>query len=348
MERRSKKAKQEPVFIIKPALKHGGLDYLHISLIALVIILIALAFSLSYFKQGTIIKNCAYGIVNGTCSQPQYNSSQALGAAEKILAGYAYINTPISVLPYYSEPNKANVSYIQSQNVWLVKIPYMNPLANSSTYYFSMLLSGSNLSLIQSFYQNTVAPEATNNSVAAFGAVQIYGKQFCQTSAPISVYLLTDPYAPGAFSAISQAANLSTKYGNRLNVSYKFIFTGYATNWYPGYGVNETQLLGKYLFCSAAQNGMQAYSANVSKIYAGRPLPNETLYNTAVGSGLNVQELNSCIANSTSTLDAQALLAKFYGVATTPQYVVDCRYSAIPETVTSAINYTLQQLNQTG
>ena len=53
---RSKKRRQqinskEPVFIIRPASKHLGLDYLHILLIALVIILIVLAFALSTFQR---------------------------------------------------------------------------------------------------------------------------------------------------------------------------------------------------------------------------------------------------------------------------------------------------------
>ena len=189
----SKKMPREPVFMVRPALKRGGLDYLHISLIALVIVLIALALSLSYFKQGTVIKNCSYGIANGTCSMPQDNASQVLGAAEKILAGYAYVNSSISLLPYYSEPDKANVSYIQSQNAWLVKMPYTNPLLGNNTYYFSMLISGSNLSLVQSFYQNTIPPQQTNNSVVSFGTVQIAGKVACQTKEPIPVYLITGP-----------------------------------------------------------------------------------------------------------------------------------------------------------
>jgi len=73
---------KEPVFIVKPALKRGGLDYLHISLIALVIVLIALAFSLAFFKQGTVVKNCYYGVVNGTCATQQYNSSQVLSGKD--------------------------------------------------------------------------------------------------------------------------------------------------------------------------------------------------------------------------------------------------------------------------
>lgn len=344
----SKKTPKEPVFIVKRASKMGGLDYLHVSLIVLVLVLIALAFSLAYFKQGTVLKNCDYGIVNGTCATPQYNASQVLGAAERILAGYAYVNSSISLLPYYSEPSKANISYIQSLNTWLVKMPYANPLASNRTFYFSMLLSGSNLSLVQSFYQNIILPRQTNNSVVSFGTVQIAGKVFCQTRTPIPVYLITDPYAPGAFSAISEAANLSAAYGSKLNVSYKLIFTNYSTSWYAGYGAFQTQLLGRYLYCSSAQNDMQGYAANVIKIFAGRPLANETLYNTAVGSGLNGSELGSCLANSTSILTYQAQLAKFYNVVSTPQFVVNCRYSAIPETATSALNYTLQQVNQSG
>jgi hypothetical protein len=75
--------RKEPVFIVKPALKNFGLDYLHIILIALVIILIALAFALSTFKQGTIITNCQNSTTSsiGACKHKhQFNTYICAGA----------------------------------------------------------------------------------------------------------------------------------------------------------------------------------------------------------------------------------------------------------------------------
>ncbi len=344
MAERKSKAK-EPVFLVKPATRLGGLDYLHVALIALVVVLIALAFSLSLFKQGTVIKGCPFGLVNGTCYTPAYNSSQTLTAAEKVLANYAYVNSSLSLLPYYSEPNRANVSYIRDSNSWLVTVPYMDPLDNNATFYVSISLSGSSLAL-QRTYLQTVSPSITgNNTVVSLGTVQIGGKVFCQTAAPVPVYLITDPYAPGAFSGIAKAINLSSTYPNKLNVSYDFIFTNYSSNFYQGYSTYQTQLLGKYLYCSSVQHMVGGYVANLSKIFTGQPPNNETLYQTAIGSGLNPGALNGCLVNSTTALVHQEQLAKFYSVVSTPQFIVDCRYSSLPQTVTHAINYTLNQMN---
>ncbi|MCL4389439.1 hypothetical protein M1397_02405 [Candidatus Marsarchaeota archaeon] len=340
-----KSGNKEPVFIVKSALKHGGLDYLHISLIALVIILIALAFSLAYFKPAEIIKNCQYGIMNGTCISPQYNSSQVLAAAGKVLANYANVNSSLALLPYYSEPNNANVSYLPATGQWLVDIPYIDPFAQNKTFYVSMMFSGKNLSLIKSYLQSINPGQSGNNTVVSLGTVQIGGRVFCQDTEPFPVYMITDPYAPGAFAGIAKADNLSKEYPGKLNVSYDFIFTNYSSSFYSGYGVQQTQLLGEYLYCAANQRMITPYSANITKIFDGRPLSNVTLYETAIGSGLNATMLNACMANSTSTLDYQAKLAGFYGIVQTPQLVVNCRYSSIPETVGYAINYTISKLN---
>ncbi len=340
-----KKAKQEPIFIVKPALKHGGLDYLHISLIALVIILIALSFSLSLFKPNSIIRNCQYGVLNNTCIQPKYNSTQAISASGKVLASYLFVNSSLSLLPYYSEPNMANASYLPNLNEWIVNVPYIDPLANNSRFSISFILSGENLSLSNSYLQSINPKLQGNDTVVSLGTVQLSGKVYCQTKPPIPVYYITDPYAPGAFSGLAKAINLSSAYPGKLNLSYDFIFTNYSAKQYSGYGVLQTQAIGNYLFCSASQKKIAQFSANLTKIFDGRPLPNDTLYQTAIGSGLNASSLNACLANSTTSLDYQAKLAAFYNVVSTPQVIVDCRYSTIPETAGYAINYTLKSIN---
>ncbi len=346
MEKKSKEQQKGPVFLVKPAFRMGGLDYLHVSLIALVIVLIALAFSLAYFKQGVFIKNCQYGIVNGTCTAPMYNSSQVLDAAEKILASYSYVNSSLELLPYYSEPNKANVSYAPDQDLWFVNIPYEDPLLNNSVFYISMTLSGKNLSLVHPYLQ-TVAPVIkTNNSVVSLGTVQIAGKVACRTTTPVPVYYITDPYAPGAFAGIAAAVNLTAAYGNKINMTYDFIFTNYSSRWYAGFGTQHTQLIGEYLYCSSAQGRIGSYATNVSKVFNGQPLDNVTLYQTAEGTGLNLTELNTCLSNSVTTLTYQSQLAGFYNIVSTPQLVVNCQYSSIPQTASDAVNYALSQINQ--
>jgi hypothetical protein len=345
-ETKKKQKASEPVFIIKPALKRGGLDYLHISLIALVLVLVALAFSLAYFKQGVVLENCQYGIVNGTCSAPKYNSTQALAAAERVLASYAYVNSSLSLLPYYSEVGLANVSFIQSENEWFIQIPYEDPLLNYKTFYVSMLLSGNNLTLVQPFLQTVKPVSYTNNSVVSLGVVNISGRVLCTTKTPIPVYLMVDPYAPGAMQSINNAINLSDSLRNSINMSYKIIFTNYSRSFYSGYGTGTTQDLGRYLLCTSSQKDFAGYVANLSKVFVGRPLDNLTLYQTAEGSGINLTMLSACMDNSTQTLQFQASLAQLYNIVSTPQYVVDCKYSAIPQTVGEAINYTLDSLNQ--
>src|SRR5271168_1470309 len=138
---KSKITSKEPVFIVKPAFKNFGLDYLHIILIALVIVLVVLAFALSTFKQGVVVTNCQYGNnVSGSCNTTMHNSSQALGAAERDLASYSKINTSLSLIPYYSLVNRSEVSYLPQSKKWLVIVPYIDPLANNTIFNISLLL----------------------------------------------------------------------------------------------------------------------------------------------------------------------------------------------------------------
>lgn len=337
--------KQKPVFLVKPASRLGGLDYLHVALVALVVVLIGLSFSLAYFKPATVVSRCAYGTVNGTCYSPKYNSTQAIAAAENMLANYQYINSSLSLLPYYSEPNRSVATYAPDSNTWLVTVPYLDPLDHNATFYVSFSFYGDNLTLQRPYIQTVTPTVSGNNSVVSFGTVQIGGRVMCNTTTPFPVYLMTDPYAPGAFASIARAVNLSHTYSKQIDMSYQFIFTNYSSRFYQGYGTYQTQTLGKYLYCSSEQGMIGGYAANLSKIFTGRPLGNETLYQTAVGSGLNPDALNGCLANSTTALIYQAQLAKLYDVVSTPQFIVDCRYTSLPETATYAINYTLKQIN---
>ena len=335
---------KEPVFIIRPASERFGLDYLHISLIVLVVILVALTFALSIFRQGVVLKDCQYGIVNGTCMSPRYNSSEALAAAERILASYATINTSLSLLPYYSLVNESRVSYLQGQDGWLVVIPYINPLAQNEISNLTLMLDA-NLTLESPSLQTISPVRHTNNSVAGLGVVSIYGKALCTTSKPVPVYLITDPYAPGSIQSIYDAAGAAGKFNGSINMSYYFIFSDYSARFYSGYGMQKTQALGQYLLCASRQpDRLVSFLSNLSIIYQGVPISNYTLDQVVAGSGMDTGMFNSCLANATTTLNYQSELARLYGVTSTPEFITDCRYASIPQTLGYAINYTLRSI----
>ncbi len=346
-EKNPKISGKEPVFIVKPALKNYGLDYLHISLIALVIILIVLAFALSSFKQGIVVTNCQYGSNStGSCNTTVHNSTQVLAAAERYLAAYSNVNTSLALVPYYALVNKSKVSYLVQGREWLVVVPYIDPFVKNTIFNMSLLLYDSNLSLANSFQQTLLPSVKTNNSVVALGTVSLYGEAACRTSTPIPIYVVTDPYAPGAINALNTTIKAARQYGSRINVSYFFIFSGYSISYYKGYGVSQTQYLGMYMECASQQRDrFPQFLSNLSIAYTGSPIGNQTLYQIVLGSGLNTSEFSGCMNNVTRTLNVQAEFANLYHIVSTPTVIVNCRYSTIPQTINYAINYSLNNLN---
>ncbi|MCL4371781.1 hypothetical protein M1373_00460 [Candidatus Marsarchaeota archaeon] len=336
-----KKKDAKAVFLIKPASKMGGLDYLHVALIALVIVLAALAFSLANFKT-TIV--CQYGMSSsGACITPKYNESQALAAASKVLAGYQYVNTSLSILAYYSLVNQSKASYMPATNSWLVVVPYKDPFSNSILN-VSLQFYGSNLTLETPYIQMLRSRIVTNNSVVAPGVLQLSGKTSCASTPPIPVYMITDPYAPGAIGAIEEGINMSKEYAGKLNMSYKFVFSSYSISKYRAYGIQQTQLLGAYLACASAQPKFAQFVSTLGSVYDGNPLSNVTLYSMANATGFNMSAFGQCMASAPTTLSYQAELASFYNVTSTPIFIANCKYEAIPETARNAINYSLARL----
>lgn len=344
-------ASKEPIFIVKPASKNFGLDYMHIILIALVIILIVLAFALSTFKQGIVITNCQNSTSNSLCGNystgtPIHTSVQALNSAEHYLAAYSNINTSLSLLPYYALVNQSKVDYLSNGKQWLVVIPYIYPYAKNERFNLSFILYDSNLSLENSFIQTLKPLNSSNDSVISLGTVNINGESACKTSKPIPVYVVTDPYAPGALATLATAINTSKAYGgDTINTSYFFIFSGYSQQYYKGFGMDETQLLGKYLACASNQGRFPQFLSNLSIAYSGLPIPNSTLYQVSLGSELNTTQLNGCMQNVTQRLNYESEFANLYNIVSTPSVIVNCKYSAIPESVDYAINYSLKNLN---
>ncbi len=330
---------KEPVFIIRPASRRLGLDYLHIALLALVIILIVLAFALSTFKQGIIVNNCA------ACSSNElHNSTQALGAAERYIAAYSTVNTSLALVPYYSLVNQSTVSYIPQSKEWLVVVPYMDPLLNGKVFNMSLLLYDSNLSLAGSFLQAIKPKITTRNNVVSLGTINLYNEVACKTSKPIPVYVVTDPYAPGAFDAIDSAINSSNNFKGSVNVSYFFVFTVYSINHYGGFGLNQTQNLGRYMECASRQQRFPQFMSNLSIAFNGNPLSNQTLYQVVEGSGLNTTGFGACMDNVSGYLNTQAEFARLYNITSTPDIIVNCRYQTLPQTLGYAINYSLSQI----
>ncbi|MFI5412485.1 MAG: DsbA family protein, partial [Candidatus Micrarchaeales archaeon] len=345
-EKRATKKNNEPVMIVRPAVKSLGLDYLHVSLIVLVIILAALAFSLSSFKGATVL-SCQYGTSSsGSCATPTQTSANVLAATEQILAGYSVINSSLSLLPYYSIPNQARISYLSNQSEWIVVVPYILPYDKNQTFYTSFLLYDSNLTLAQPFLSSIKPLFSSQNKAVALGAVNIFGKTACATTPgqTIPIYAFIDPYAPGALQGMLSGINASILFGNKVNVSYKFLFTSYATRFYSSYGINQTQQNGEDLWCASMQSSKFAsYLKNYTILFTGNPIQNTTLIQIAQGSGLNMTEFNSCLAIAPAKLDAQIAFAGYYGISATPSYVVNCKYQTIPQTLNYAINYTINQ-----
>ncbi len=335
------KGVKEPVFIVKPVARGYGLDYLHVTLVALVVILAGLAFALSFMKPAVVLK-CANGTTaNGTCATSVHTSNQVLLSVEKALANYQSVNSSLSLLPYYSLVNRANASYMPSSGRWLVVIPYIDPYNTSITLNFSMLVSDANLTILRAFIQSINPRVSYNETVVGPGSIEIDGAPSCTTTKPVDAYMITDPYAPGAISALRTAFNASRRYGSEINMSYYIVFSRYAISRYQGFGEAQTQAIGDYIFCASKQRGFGDFLSNLSIAFTGQPLSNYTLSDVAQGSSLNMSEMDSCLAGSTQALDYQAQLASKYNIVSTPQFVVDCRYLTIPQTLGYAINYSL-------
>ena len=321
----------------------GGLDYLHISLIVLVIVLIGLAFALAYFKPGAILEDCQYGIQNGTCVSMAANDTQVMQALGRVLAGYSTSNSSLSLLAYYSLVNRTTVSYLPSTKGWLAVVPYVNPFDDNKTFNVSFVFSA-NLTLEQPFISMVGPPGYANSTTVAFGTVSLDGRSFCAYSKPVPTYFITDPYVPGFIGYLSNAISTAKRYGAEVNMSYYFISSNYAASEYGQYGIQETQNLQRYLACASQQGGFGQFVSNLSVAYGGSPLSNSTLHDIVLGSKLNTSEFAACMDNVTGRLAGQTTLAAFYGINSVPAFIVDCKYETIPATVSAAINYTLDQL----
>ncbi len=343
MARLNKKL-SEPSILVKPVSKFGGLDNIHVALIVLVVILILLIVVMSYTNKISVVNitqgnNCTYGSVNGTCTSPINNQSQAKLEAEKILAGYSTSNSSLSLLPYLSNVNGANVSYLPATRQWYASIPYSSP-TTSNTYLLGILMKDSNLSKFTTFVQalgGTSSP--TKNYVVAPGVIKLYGQSSCG-SGSTQAYWFIDPYAPGSVPSLINATSLESKFAGRINVSVKILFTEYSQRIANTYGLNNTLNLGKYILCGSVQNNFTGFAKSLNSSFTGTYMPSYILQGIAEQSGFNMTSLNSCIASSSqSVMNSQALQAKYYNITSSTAVLTDCQYLSIPQTARAAACY---------
>ena len=130
--------------VIKPIGIFGGIDNIHIALGILVVILVMILLALSYSKPQVLVTNF-------TNQSSLHNASEAIRAASQFLASYAYVNTSISLVPYFTMANNATASYIPTQKEWLVTMQSQNPITKA-IFNITLLVSDYNLSSITPFF----------------------------------------------------------------------------------------------------------------------------------------------------------------------------------------------------
>lgn len=336
----NKNKEKKGYYIVKP-INRFGLDYLHLLLIVLVLVLIAVILVESRYKPAVIIEkqNVTYNQSNISVNI-SYNSS--IRIAERYLASLTrFSGSSLFFLPFLIDSNAIRSYYIKDAKEWLVIVPYKDPFYNNNTYNATILINATDGSVIDGF-TTPVESNISENYAVGNGLIELYNKVSCSNSSSVPVYLITDPYAPGAFNAIEQLINISYKY-NILKPSYYFIFSRYSASFYKQYGVEETQQLGFYLACAARQQNFSRFVSNIKQVYSGVPLSNSSLSSIAKASGLNITQLDSCLEyNATSLLNGQLLLSQFYNVTFTPVDILECKYETIPLTLNQSIRYIVK------
>ncbi len=349
--RKKKESEKEPEVIIRPVSRFGGLDTIHIALIALVLVLIGIVLLLSFSKPVVITRNvtnstsinCTY-FYAGKCVVPTHNASQVKAQVGRILASYTNVNSSLSLgFPFYSNISGANVSFLPSKDEWYVVVPMINPIGNVS-YKTSFLLYDSNLTLATPFIQTITPSKILGNEVVAQGVISVEKAVACTAQTPLRIFWFIDPYAPGSIQSLSTLISLENKYGSNLNASIEIVYGPYSQLIGSVHGYNNTIALGKYIFCASKQSAFQKFVPNLESAYANAYMPISLLNSIATYSGLNVSMLNSCIASSTTAIDAQGYLASYYNITTTPMAIVGCKYLAIPQTANNAICYANESL----
>ncbi|MGC8710682.1 MAG: hypothetical protein ACP5RF_03705 [Candidatus Micrarchaeia archaeon] len=342
------KEKKEPQIVVKPIGKYGGLDTIHLSLIALVVILIALLAVISYSKPQVIPNSNATSTTtisnysNATVAKPVHTSAEVANITESILASYNYIgiNSSLSVyLPYFSEVNNMSIAYMPSTKEWNIIVPIRNPLTGK-LFDAEFQLYDSNLTLANSYIQMVMPSKILGDKVVYPGVISMSGKFACGASNTVQVFWFIDPYAPGSVLSLENLSSLQNSFGSNVNATVKILYGAYSQIIGSKYGATNAQALGKYIFCASQQQNFSKFVTSLNAIYSNNYMSMQTLQAIARYSSLNMSSMSSCIANSTTIINRQALLAEYYNITETPEVIVDCRYLALPQTAGNAVCYS--------
>lgn len=335
---------EEPSILIRPINRLGGLDNIHVALLALVAILIALLLLLSYYKP--------IGYVNSTTSAPTtsvanstispatiHNSSSIKRIAEELLASYVQTNSSLSLLPFYSNVSGIEASYVPALKDWYVQIPAANP-GSTTLVYFSTLIGDANGSVLLPLLQIPKPQRIGSNYVVSEGVVRLAGVPSCLYAAPLQLYWFMDPYSPGAVQSLKNITSLEQRYGGKINITVDILYGAPSATVANQTNVADAQSLGRYLFCSSKQGStFPQFVSLLNSIYSNSYVSSNELQGISSTAGLNQSELGSCIGSSNSAFGAQTLLASHYNITASPSIIVNCDTLAIPQTVNKAICY---------
>ena len=333
---------KEPTILIRPITRLGGLDNIHVALIALVIILIALLLVISYSKPYSIRNatngTCSVTALNGSCASPIHNATQIKQLTEQLLASYAFANSSLSVLPYYANVSKINASYSPESKSWFVIIPSTNPVSNSA-YDLEVEISDTNTNVIVPFFQIPRPSTITKNKVVTQGVIQIANKATCVTKSPLQIYWFADPYSPGSMASLTNLLNTQSIYGNKVNATLRVLFGSSTQTIANQVGESNAQALGMYIVCASSDRAFNHFVYAVNSSYTGGYVSPNTLLSIAQTTGVNTSNLNNCLNTVATTITNQALFANYYNISSTPAIVTDCQYLSIPQTENKAICY---------
>ncbi len=334
---KSSGALKGPSVVVKPLGRLGGLDGIHLSLMALVMVMAALLLVISSNNgiratnsTTTLAYNCTTAAANGTCTAPIHNASQVRLAVEQFIARYSYLNTSYSLLPYISDVNSMTVSYSPSSGSWYASVPTKAP-GNNSTVYLSFIYNDRSASVMP-FIQAVTPSLATQNYVKSYGVMQLTGKASCSVPYPEQVYWFIDPYSPGSISRLKDLTALESQFGNAMQAHLEILYTQYSAQVADAYGINNTEALGNYLFCASSQQNFTRFVSTVNSTYSDKYMSPSFLATLAKDSGLDANALGTCMGNATGVIARQSVLAQYYNVTSTPLVITDCQYQSIPQT----------------
>ena len=334
----------EPSILIRPITRLGGLDNIHVALLALVAILIALLLLVSYYKPVAMPNNSTSSALTTTISSSgslttMRNVSTIKHIAEQMLASYVPTNSSLSVLPFYSNVSGMSESYVPALKAWYVQVPATEP-GSSTVIYMSALISDTNGSVLIPFLQIPKPQRILSNYVASDGVIRISGQPACIVSNSTQIYWFMDPYSAGAVQSLRNVTALEQKYGSSVNISLEMLFGSASQNIASQTSVPDAQALGQYLFCASQQQPRFAqYVSLLNNVYSNSYISSNELQGIASTSGMNQTQFNSCLGNYLNAFSRQSLLAGRYNITASPSIVVNCDTLAIPQTVNKALCY---------